>query len=123
MVLPSRKNLFSVGFSKNRYACSWGILEIEVSIMTDSQTQDKPYFCPNCRSNRVKFNVVTTYSQSFMKDAITGSVTVQEDPLQIAESEPNIQCRVCGFTGNELRFVKQAEREPRQNTNPGQGLQ
>lgn len=91
--------------------------------MTDSQMQDKPYFCPNCRSNRVKFSVVTTYSQSFMKDAITGSVTVQEDPMPIADSEPNIHCRVCGFTGNELRFVKQAEREPRQNTIAGQGLQ
>lgn len=91
--------------------------------MTDNPMQVKPYFCPNCRSNRVKFNMVTTYSQSFMKDAITGAVSVREDPLPIAEAEPNIQCRVCGFTGNELRFVKQAEREPRHNTDPGQGMQ
>lgn len=81
--------------------------------MTDSTMQDKPYFCPNCRSNRVKFNVVTMYSQSFMKDALTGVISVADDAQQVAEQEPNIQCRVCGFTGNELRFIRQAEREPR----------
>lgn len=90
--------------------------------MTDGQMQDKPYFCPNCRSNRVKFNVVTTYSQSFMKDALNGAVTVQEEAQPVPEAEPSIQCRVCGFTGNELRFIKQAEREPRQNFIPGSGM-
>ena len=82
-------------------------------MMVENAKQDKPYFCPNCRSNRVKFNVVTTYTQSFMKDASTGWVSVTDEPLAVEEHEPNIQCRVCGFTGNELRFIKQAEREPR----------
>lgn len=81
--------------------------------MLDNTTQDKPYFCPNCRSNRVKFNVVTMYSQSFMKDALTGLVSDTAEAEPVAEQEPNIQCRVCGFTGNEQRFIKQAEREPR----------
>lgn len=81
--------------------------------MSDQMVQEKPYFCPNCRSNRVKFNVVTTYSQSFMKDALSGVVSLSEEARIVPEPEPNIQCRVCGFTGNELRFIKQAEREPR----------
>ncbi|ALS21619.1 MULTISPECIES: hypothetical protein [Paenibacillus] len=78
--------------------------------------EQKPYFCPNCRSNRVKFSVISSYSQRFLKDAITGSVQEVSDPEQLEESEPTIQCQVCSFTGNEMRFIKQAEREPRTAT-------
>lgn len=81
--------------------------------MAEIPIQDKPYFCPNCRSNRVKFNVVTAYAQPLLKDALSGAVSITEEPTPVMEQEPNIQCRVCGFTGNELRFIKQAEREPR----------
>lgn len=82
--------------------------------------EQKPYFCPNCRSNRVKFSVISSYSQRFLKDAITGSVQEVSEPQQLEEGEPMIQCQVCSFTGNELRFIKQAEREPRPatQTNP-----
>lgn len=78
--------------------------------------QDKPYFCPNCRSNRVKFSVINSYSQRFVKDAITGTVNEMSEPTALEQGEPNIQCLVCNFTGNELRFIKQAEREPRAMT-------
>ncbi|MFS0839372.1 hypothetical protein [Paenibacillus sp. 1P03SA] len=78
--------------------------------------QDKPYFCPNCRSNRIKFSLMTSYSQPFVKDALTGAVTVSSEPSEIAENEPTIQCQVCSFVGNEMRFVKQAERQPRTMT-------
>lgn len=78
--------------------------------------QEKPYFCPNCRSNRVKFSVVSSYSQRIVKDAISGAVVETDEPQQMQESEPNIQCQVCSFVGNEMRFVKQAEREPRQES-------
>ncbi|MEB3101180.1 hypothetical protein [Ferviditalea candida] len=78
--------------------------------------QEKPYFCPNCRSNRVKFSVVSSYSQRIVKDAISGAVMETDEPQQVQESEPNIQCQVCGFVGNEMRFVKQAEREPRRDS-------
>lgn len=78
--------------------------------------EQKPYFCPNCRSNRVKFSIISSYSQKFLKDAVTGSVQELSDPQQLEESEPTIQCLVCSFTGNEMRFIKQAEREPRTAT-------
>ncbi|NOU93449.1 hypothetical protein GC093_09485 [Paenibacillus sp. LMG 31456] len=78
--------------------------------------QDKPYFCPNCRSNRVKFSVISSFSQRFLKDALSGSVQEVTEPQQIQETEPMIQCLVCSFTGNEMRFIKQAEREPRMMT-------
>lgn len=78
--------------------------------------QDKPYFCPNCRSNRIKFSVISNVSQRFLKDALTGSIVEFSEPLQLETQEPTIQCLVCSFTGNELRFIKQAEREPRTAT-------
>jgi predicted Zn-ribbon and HTH transcriptional regulator len=75
--------------------------------------KEAPYFCPNCRSNRVKFNLMTTHSQPFMKDAINGTITeIMADQLT-PDIEPDIQCRVCAFIGNEMRFIKQASREPR----------
>jgi len=75
--------------------------------------QNKPYFCPNCRSNRIKFREVTKYSRWFLKDAITGEIVEQREPEPVAEPEPTIECMVCHFTGNEMRFIKQAEKEPR----------
>jgi len=75
--------------------------------------QEKPYFCPNCRSNRTKFRLLTTMSQHFRKDPITGAVTEMREPVPVEQNEPTVGCEVCGFVGNELRFVKQAEREPR----------
>jgi hypothetical protein len=74
---------------------------------------NEPYFCPNCRSNRVKFSLITTHSQSFMKDAHNGSIMEIADEAFIPNADPDIQCRVCSFVGNELRFLKQAAREPR----------
>jgi len=78
--------------------------------------QDKPYFCPNCRSNRIKFSVISSYSQRFLKDAFSGEIREVNDPTVIEEAEPTIECLVCNFAGNELRFIKQAEREPRTPT-------
>lgn len=78
--------------------------------------QEKPYFCPNCRSNRVKFSMISSFSQPFIKDAISGTVQEVAEPQRIDETEPTIQCMVCSFTGNEMRFLKQAEREPRAGT-------
>jgi len=74
---------------------------------------EKPYFCPNCRSNRIKFSVIKSYAQKFVKDAITGSIVEAQEPQPVNETEPTIQCLVCNFVGNEMRFIKQAEREPR----------
>ncbi|CAM3355417.1 hypothetical protein [Marinicrinis lubricantis] len=75
--------------------------------------QENPYFCPNCRSNRIKFSLITQMTQPFRKDAISGAIVEEGDAQQSMEEEPTIQCNVCGFTGNEMRFIKQAEREPR----------
>jgi hypothetical protein len=76
----------------------------------------RPYFCPDCRSNRVKFSRLTTISESFIKDAATGAIMEQQDAMPVPEAEPTIRCNVCNFTGNEMRFIKQAERDPRAMT-------
>ncbi|WP_058303915.1 hypothetical protein [Gorillibacterium timonense] len=78
--------------------------------------EDKPYFCPNCRSNRYKFSRITTFSTPFRKDAITGVLLEKDEPVIVPDVEDIIQCQVCQFTGNEMRFIKQAEREPRTQT-------
>ncbi len=75
--------------------------------------QDKPYFCPNCKSNRIKFNVIASTTRRFLKDALTGSILEMEEPQTVQEQEPVVECLVCHFVGNEMRFVKQAEKEPR----------
>jgi protein-arginine kinase activator protein McsA len=75
--------------------------------------QSKPYYCPNCRSNRTKFKLISSYSQQFMKDAVTGEVQDLQEPMKMDEMEATVACLVCGFTSNEMRFVKQAERDPR----------
>lgn len=82
--------------------------------------ENKPYFCPNCRSNRVKFRQITKYSQSFIKDAINGEIVESGEAVLVAQEEPEIECMVCNVSGNEMRFIKQAEREPRTitQTNP-----
>lgn len=79
-------------------------------------SDNKPYFCPDCRSNRVKFKRVFSFSQPFHKNAVTGEVQMMADAEPVPEMEATIECGVCGFVGNELRFVKQAEREPRIET-------
>ncbi|MCZ8512386.1 hypothetical protein O9H85_08060 [Paenibacillus filicis] len=78
--------------------------------------QEKPYYCPNCRSNRVKFSIISSYSQRFLKDALSGTIQELSEPLQLEDQEPTIQCLVCSYTANEMRFIKQAEREPRAMT-------
>ena len=75
--------------------------------------ENKPYFCPSCRSNRFKFSQITKNSTPFLKDAITGEILEQNQTFPLPDEEDIIQCRVCQFTGNELRFIKQAEKEPR----------
>lgn len=80
--------------------------------------QEKPYFCPDCRSNRFKFKVEFNTYQSFTKDPITGAIGDLQDPVQKETAEPTIVCGVCGFAGNEMRFIKQAEREPRTGNSP-----
>jgi hypothetical protein len=78
--------------------------------------ETKPYFCPNCRSNRTKFSFITNQIQSVLKNAISGEIENASEPSDLPLDEPQVKCGVCSFVGNEMRFTKQAEREPRTDT-------
>ena len=57
--------------------------------------QDVPYFCPNCRSNRVKFSFIRQVSQDVMKDAISGEITEQSEEGLLDELV-QVRCREIG---------------------------
>jgi hypothetical protein len=78
----------------------------------NQSASELPYFCPNCRSNRVKFSLISSVKQRIRKDAGTGAILERFDAEFAETSEPTVQCEVCSFIGNEQRFVKQAQREP-----------
>ncbi|WP_243633128.1 hypothetical protein [Paenibacillus xerothermodurans] len=61
----------------------------------------------------MKFSVISSFSQRVVKDAATGVVQEVTELEPIEDTEPTIQCLVCSYRANELRFIKQAEREPR----------
>ncbi|MFD2670120.1 hypothetical protein [Marinicrinis sediminis] len=85
---------------------------------TTTGKPDYPYFCPSCRSNRVKFSIINKSIQSIRKDAISGAVMERGEAAAVMEDDPVIQCNICQYTSNEMRFMKQAEREPRKDETP-----
>jgi len=80
--------------------------------------QEKPYFCPKCRSNRVKFKLINRLSQDVRKDAFDGDVVSmsEEQPFITIQGDTEVQCLNCNFTAYEMMFIKAAEREPRFRT-------
>lgn len=77
--------------------------------------ENHPFYCPNCRSNRTKFSLITNINhvQDVIKNAVTGVIESEQEPYEKVSDEQLIRCHVCDFVGDELRFIKQAERSPR----------
>lgn len=74
-----------------------------------------PYLCPNCNTNRSRFNLIEQVVQPVKKDARTGEILQQidpADPLQYKYTgeQFRVQCGVCGIVESEERFIKNAER-------------
>lgn len=88
------------------------IQEVSNQVQEMPSLSSEPYFCPNCRSNRVKFSFIRQTTQEIMKDAVNGIIT-EHKHVEELEEPLLVRCRVCQFTGDEMRFIKQAEREPR----------
>lgn len=75
-----------------------------------------PYRCPNCKTNKTRFNLIKQVPQSVKLDPQTGEI-MQEyesgnlDPFHIGYSGPEykIQCGVCGLIETEIMFIKFGE--------------
>jgi hypothetical protein len=76
----------------------------------------KPYLCPTCKSNRMRFTVIQQTPQYVRLHPQTGEVVAELTAEQLdAFHQPYrgdsflVQCGICGAIENEERFVKMAE--------------
>ncbi|KGX87052.1 DNA alkylation repair protein [Pontibacillus litoralis] len=75
-----------------------------------------PYLCPNCKTNRTRFNLIEQNARAIKKHPQTGEVTEEWigenlEPMHLSYQGPNIrvQCATCGVIEDEISFVKRAE--------------
>lgn len=79
-----------------------------------------PYLCPNCGTNRSRFNIIEQIPKSVKMDSQTGEV-IQEytseslDAFHTPYRGPayKVQCGVCGLIEDERRFESFAKNSRR----------
>ncbi|MGM0873869.1 MAG: DNA alkylation repair protein [Bacillota bacterium] len=75
-----------------------------------------PYLCPNCKTNRTRFNIIEQHAKSVKLNPQTGDI-IEEleqstlDPFHISYKGPTykVQCGACGLIEDELTFIKRAQ--------------
>jgi hypothetical protein len=75
-----------------------------------------PYRCPNCKTNKSRFNLIKQLPQSVKIDPNTGSIVEeyaeeQLTPFHMAYKGPElrVQCAACGLIEDEKTFIKFGE--------------
>lgn len=73
----------------------------------------EPYCCPNCKTNRTRFNIIEQEAMMVKLDPHTGEMIKQytladKDPFHLPYNGPdrNIQCAACGLIEAEETFIK-----------------
>ncbi|WP_417900147.1 DNA alkylation repair protein [Bacillus haimaensis] len=75
-----------------------------------------PYLCPNCKTNRSRFNIIEQVPKSVKLDPHSGEVLNEFssdtlDAFHIPYKGPSykVQCATCGLIEEERSFIKRAE--------------
>lgn len=82
---------------------------------------NEAYLCPNCKTNRTRFNIIEQHAKFYKLDAESGEI-VQEytleniDPFHIKYRGPafKVQCGACGLIEDQETFKKFAQYANRQ---------
>lgn len=75
-----------------------------------------PYLCPNCKTNRSRFNIIEQVPKSVKLDPQSGEVLTEYssealDAFHLPYKGPSykVQCATCGLVEEERSFIKRAE--------------
>lgn len=78
-----------------------------------------PYLCPNCKTNRSRFNIMEQHPQAVKLDPATGAMVEEFSQSEAGPfhasyqgTQRRVQCGSCGTIEDEQTFLKFAESHP-----------